>query len=320
MTRTSTIDAARGRWKGILPMFGVPVAHLDGRQHPCPSCEGKDRWRFDDRDGSGSSICNQCGSAITGIELIRKLKGWDFATAAAEVDKIVGAVPAAPVRVRDFNKEREWCNRLWKGAKPITQGDAAGQWLFRRCGLTEYPACLRFHSALRWRPEGEAPPEARPGMVALVTAPDGKPTILHRTILGTGLVSAPRIIMPGHVAKGSAVRLMPMDGEIGGVSEGIETAFSASVLEGIPVWAALNATLLEQWEPPAHLRRIVVFADADVNFRGQAAAYRLANRLMARKDPPIVEVREPLRAPPVLGLDFNDAWAKAHREREIEAA
>ena len=83
-------------------------------------------------------------------------------------------------------------------------------------------------------------------MIAKMTAPDGKPSILHRTILETRLESTPRILMPGQVAKGSAVRLMPMDGDEGGIGEGIETSFSAAALEGIPVWAALNATLLEQ--------------------------------------------------------------------------
>lgn len=317
--RESTVEKARGKWKGILPMFGVPVISLDGKQHPCPHCGGLDRFRFDDLSGSGSFYCNQCGPALSGIELIRRMKGWDFATAAAEIDKIVGTVPAGKIAPpRDGAKEREWCNKLWRGARPITLDDPAGQWLFRRCGLTAFPACLRFHPSLMLRTDDGAP-QHFPGMLAKMTAPDDKPTILHRTILETGRDTTPRILMPGQVAKGSAVRLMPMDGEEGGIGEGIETSFSAASLHGIPVWAALNATLLEQWEPPAHLRRIVIFIDADANYRGQLAGYRLANRLMARKDPPRVEVCEPNRPPPVLGPDFNDVW-QARRAPQMQAA
>jgi putative DNA primase/helicase len=57
----NTVERARGRWREILPIFGIETRYLHNRHGPCPLCGGKDRFRFDDRDGSGSYYCNQCG-------------------------------------------------------------------------------------------------------------------------------------------------------------------------------------------------------------------------------------------------------------------
>ena len=50
----TTMTRARGRWREILPRFGIAGRFLQNRHGPCPLCGGKDRYRFDDRDGSGS--------------------------------------------------------------------------------------------------------------------------------------------------------------------------------------------------------------------------------------------------------------------------
>lgn len=50
-----------GQWHGVLESAGITLPK--GRHHgPCPLCGGKDRFRFDDRDGRGTWICNQCGA------------------------------------------------------------------------------------------------------------------------------------------------------------------------------------------------------------------------------------------------------------------
>src|SRR3954470_15707003 len=85
-----TVERARGRWREILPQLGVDTKFLSNKHGPCPLCGGRDRYRFDDRDGTGSYYCNQCGAGV-GIILIRKLRGWNHATACAEVDKIIGS-------------------------------------------------------------------------------------------------------------------------------------------------------------------------------------------------------------------------------------
>src|SRR5215469_8023000 len=92
----NTIERARHRWREILPLLGIDTRFLHNKHGPCPICGGKDRYRFDDRDGTGSYYCGQCGPGY-GIILIRKLHKWDHATACREVDKIIGAGKAAPL-------------------------------------------------------------------------------------------------------------------------------------------------------------------------------------------------------------------------------
>ena len=80
----NTVERARGRWREILPLLGIETRFLQNKHGPCPLCGGKDRFRFDDRDGSGSYYCNQCGPGA-GLLLIRKLRGWNHRTACDEV-------------------------------------------------------------------------------------------------------------------------------------------------------------------------------------------------------------------------------------------
>ena len=57
-----TIDQASGKWQGILAALGVDEYFLSGKHRPCPLCKsGKDRFRFDDKEGTGSFFCSQCG-------------------------------------------------------------------------------------------------------------------------------------------------------------------------------------------------------------------------------------------------------------------
>ena len=50
----NTIADAHGRWREILPHFGINAKFLVNRHGPCPLCRGVDRYRFDDLNGSGS--------------------------------------------------------------------------------------------------------------------------------------------------------------------------------------------------------------------------------------------------------------------------
>jgi putative DNA primase/helicase len=59
-------EAACGRWASILPHVGVPADALTGKHGPCPGCGGRDRFRFDDKDGRGTFICGGGGNVIAG--------------------------------------------------------------------------------------------------------------------------------------------------------------------------------------------------------------------------------------------------------------
>jgi hypothetical protein len=53
---------AQHRWLDILTALGVPAKFLRNWHGPCPMCGGKDRFRFDDKDGKGTFFCNGCGA------------------------------------------------------------------------------------------------------------------------------------------------------------------------------------------------------------------------------------------------------------------
>src|SRR3981189_2194330 len=103
----NTIGRARHRWAEILPQLGVDIRFLTNRHGPCPICGGRDRFRFDDKDGSGSYYCHQCGAG-SGVILVRKKHEGDFKTACDEIDKIIGhdASPPKPTPATDGAKEK----------------------------------------------------------------------------------------------------------------------------------------------------------------------------------------------------------------------
>lgn len=302
-------ERAAGRWLGLLPSLGVSGAFLNGKHGPCPICkEGKDRFRFDNKDGNGTWICSKCGAG-DGASLVMQVRGWDFKTAAEEIEKIVGAVHLEQRKPdRSEEDKRRAMNELWRSGRAITMNDAAGRYLRRRVGLVEFPESLRFVPFLRH-------PSGSPwfGMLAKVCAPDGSGSILHRTFLTEdgqkAPVEPPRALMPGLVAKGAAVRLATPGPSLG-IAEGIETALAASRLHEVPVWAALNASLLAAWEPPAEAARVVIFADNDANFAGQAAAYALAKRIFSSTR--AVEVR----FPDEINSDWNDELNRRHGDQQ----
>ncbi len=61
--------AANGHWPALLAKLGIEIPSR-GKHGPCPACGGKDRFRFDDKDGKGGFICNSCGAG-DGLILIR---------------------------------------------------------------------------------------------------------------------------------------------------------------------------------------------------------------------------------------------------------
>lgn len=82
-------DAATGRWPAIFALLGIEVG--TGKHRACPACGGKDRFRFDDRDGRGSWFCNQCDpQAGDGFRLVQHVRGCDFPEALKIVAGVLG--------------------------------------------------------------------------------------------------------------------------------------------------------------------------------------------------------------------------------------
>jgi putative DNA primase/helicase len=120
-------------------------------------------------------------------------------------------------------------------------------------------------------------------MVSILRGHDGTGVTLHRTYLTAdghkANVTPAKKFMAGLRLNGGAVRLSRVADWIG-VAEGIETALAASMRFGVPVWAATNAVLLEQFRPPEGVKTVWIMGDSDSSYTGQAAAYNLARRLV----------------------------------------
>lgn len=279
-------EQCKDRWPDLLRMNGIDQRYLSGQPGPCPICNaGKDRFRFDNKDGLGTYFCNTCGAG-DGFSLLMKVKGWEFADCAKELEAVVGkAEMTKPRQQRDSESLRRAMNNLWQGSKAVEAGDPVATYLgARHIQLIRFPNALRLAERCSYHDEGNRYRHF-PAMIAKVTAPDGTPTTIHRTYLDTmgrkAQVKQCRRVMPGKIAKGSAIRLAP-SASVMGIAEGIETALSASLVWQLPVWAGLNAGMVMSWEPPEDADEIVIFGDNDGNFAGQSAAFALAHRLTSQ--------------------------------------
>lgn len=266
---------AAGRWPGIFQQLGVDVG--EGKHQPCPLCQGQDRFRFDDKDGQGTYICNQCGAG-NGWTLVQKYFNIGFIEAVKKVSKIIGIVEMNPANQKPYIDPSKALNRLWKASLPLKGSDPACCYLHSR-GLVLQPDDVRYCPACY---ESDTKKEL-PAMVAMFKNRNGEAITLHRTYLGDRCkadIPSPKKIMPGkYRLNGGAVRLFPAKDNKIGIAEGIETAIACKQIFNVPTWAALTSTLMLSFDPPEGVREIVIFGDCDANFAGHKAAYTLANRL-----------------------------------------
>ena len=308
-----TEHAAKGKWKGILMTLGIDEKFLVDRHGPCPLCGGNDRFRWDNKEGSGSYICSQCGAG-RGMKLAMEYTGKEFREVASVIDGIVGNVradaPSKPAMTDD--QIRSALRDTFKATVPVQPGDLVHRYLStRHVDEMIYPKALRFAQSLR---DGEG--GVNPCMVAMVGVWGEKPCSMHRTFLrrdglGKAEIASPRKMMPGSLPEGACVQLSEWtkSGTLG-IAEGIETAMGASALYGIPVWAALNSEMLKKWMPPEGCEEVVVFGDNDEKFGGQAAAWTLAHRIAVRCKIPVS-----VKIPENVGDDWNDVWSR-HASQE----
>lgn len=84
----------------IFPAVGIKLHSNHKKHQPCPICGGSDRFRCDDKNGTGSWICNQCGAG-SGYTLVRDYTGNDAYDTHALIADILGIDGGKPISEAD---------------------------------------------------------------------------------------------------------------------------------------------------------------------------------------------------------------------------
>lgn len=292
-------DLAYGRWPEILASAGLDSSFLTGRPGPCPFCNGKDRYQFQNRNG-GRYICRSCTEAKyrSGFDLLMRHMGYKTFREAADhvrdffnvssgesADRRVERPALSVVRPGDeWTPERVSRNlakmqAIWDQSVPVKMGDPVDLYLRSRVpGLKQVPEEIRFHPELPyWDPPAtlNGRPTLRghyPAMMVRGFDAEDRFVQIHKTFLTSdGRKADVPNAKKTDVGVGSnsfALRLGTPAGDSIGVAEGIETALSAMVLRpGTVVWPCHSSTILSNFMVPASLkgqiRRVIIFCDND---------------------------------------------------------
>ncbi len=279
MRRETVRDFAHGRWRFVMTQLGVDAAILDGNHHACPACGGKDRFRFDDKEGRGTWFCNSCGAG-DGIQLVMRITGENFSKSAKQVEDILQKAGSLPDRefksAPDLAMVKTRLNTMWREAvTPLV----AAEYLRGR-GLDNLGDLLdiRGHGGLPLYMNNKYVGQF-PAMLAMIRNAAGNPISIHRTyVTPEGRVK--KMTQAMETITGAAIRLRPIKNGLLVVGEGIETTIAGSNRYGGGAWALMNAGNMHQWKPPHGVEHLIICADNDSNFVGAEAAFTLARRAM----------------------------------------
>ena len=274
-----------GRHREILISSGIIESVLNGKHQPCPLCGGKDRFRYDNKDNSGSYICSQCGSGDW-VNLIMNHLGMGFKETAAYIrQNFLGENKVEQYKTKEQMKDEQnralnarFLDDISATTLKLSADDPVTRYLNNR-GITSIPPTIRFLPAYK---QGGV---SYPCLIARLDDEQCSRVsykIIYLTEDGKKAdVPVVKKTLPcERDMRGSSVKLFKHSGTLA-VCEGIETALAYHQDTKIAAWPLDNASNLTQFNCPADVKKLIIVADMDANFTGQAAAYALAKKASA---------------------------------------
>lgn len=295
MNVTETVKQACGHWPRILPALGVKV--IKNRHQACPVCGGSDRFRFDDKEGRGTWLCNQCGAG-DGLKLVEKVFGVKPSEAAQKVNAVTGNLPpVAPAMIAAAEAETDAGRKaaVTLAAKLMEKTrTATGNAYLTRKGFSGHECVM-----LTATHKNGGVTYCAGDMVVPLYDENG-------ALVNLQLINADGIkrTLKGGAVKGCCHTLdgKKQAGKRLWIAEGYATALTVHHLTGETVMVALSSVNLLSLASLARSRhpacQIVLAADRDLNGEGQTKAAAAAQACDGT-----------VALPPVFG-DWNDAFVR----------
>jgi putative DNA primase/helicase len=298
-----TQDAVKNREWEILHHYGFQKTN--NRHIDCKLCESKKSFRLSEYQGKPAYIC-KCSNGDM-FSLLMQVLGYDFKTLAKEIDILIGNTQdyhAPVVRRRDYVAE---LYQMWRELKGI-KGTSVNRYLNLR-GIYKLPP-----RALKMRGD-----DKESQMIAVATDDAGTPKMTHTTFLHgdhKAKIDTPK--KWGKVDKDNesssqesiAIRLFDVQSCLA-IAEGIESALSAHCLYEVACWSVLSTSVMKNFRAPTGVSHLMIFADADNNGAGLAAAFACGHsNIVAKNDVLKVTIKHAESG------DFNDVLQETQKIHE----
>ena len=295
--------AAIGRWPDLLTAVGIDTP-FSGKHGPCPACGGKDRFRFDNKGGRGTWICNQCGAG-DGLDLVGKVTG----KLPKEVAELLAPLVGLSAGGLDL-AERERIHQ---------QQQARSEAETKRNEQQRQKAARRAVAILRECELGPSP-------YLTAKALGSMSALINRYVIAVGTLTFPAgsLVVPLTDEKGELVNVQLIDdrggksylaggrkagafhriegGELVAVVEGVATGLSVHLATGATVYCAMDAgNLLAVAKIARHLHpnaQILLCGDNDATTPGNPGKTKAEQAAAA--------VGALMALPPEFSGDWND--------------
>ncbi|MEX7635248.1 primase-helicase zinc-binding domain-containing protein [Serratia marcescens] len=272
---SQTVRTATGHWPVILPALGIAL-QPNGKPQPCPTCGGKDRFRFDNQDGRGTWFCNQCGAG-DGLNLVEKALSLSARAAAEQVAAVMGDnASTLPLAAEAGHSPQDKAEAQRKAARQAQALVAAAQCKSGNAYL----------SAKGWPEVDTLTLQGQPLRVGGITYQPGD-LLLPLYNAGGEVVNVQLInsagdkrMLAGGQVKAACHTLSGPDNAVIWLTEGYATGLTVHRLTGETVCVALSANNLaavaEQLRSHYPDARLLLAADNDRSGTGQARAAEAA--------------------------------------------